>query len=353
MVQIVPIILAGGQGKRLWPLSTQTCPKQFHALINEYSLLQNTLLRLTHFSTWETPIIITHERYRFLVAEQIQQLNQTATILLEKQSHNTTAAITLATRYALSHYQDPMMLILPCDHIIEDLNGFFQMVEAGVTAADKGKLVTFGVTPTYPATIYGYIRKGKFLSQINAFEVQTFVEKPQETLAMSYFKSQEYFWNSGIFLFYATHLLQELQQHAPEINTACQKAMATIETTRDFIYINDSLENCPFLPIDRTIFEHTQDAVVFAFQGKWQDLGTWDALYAISPKDPFGNVIHGKNIYNESTTNSYLFSTKPILYTSGLNHCCIIATEDTILVADLRHYHPSISPSNTDDKNPT
>lgn len=335
---VVPIILAGGQGQRLWPLSTQSYPKQFLPLINQYSLFQNTLQRLADFSYLEPALVVTLESYRFILQEQIQALNMEATILLERQPHNTTAAIALATHYALTKYEDPLLLILPCDHIIDDVKNFSHLIETSFELAKLGKLITFGVLPTYPATNYGYIQKGQPIENTDAWAVESFKEKPDESLAQSYFTSHAYFWNSGIFLFRASVFLKELQQHAPEISMACKKAMKAQQVTKDFVYIDDSLEECPNLPIDRVIFEKTSHAIVLQWSGNWQDLGSWEALYAVSPKDELGNVVLGEHIMSVATTNSYLYSTKPELHVSGLNNCCVVATEEAVLVT---HLHKS------------
>lgn len=334
METIVPIILAGGSGKRLWPLSTQDYPKQFHCLFNSHSLLQSTLTRIHALSPHCDPLIVTNTHYRFIVAEQLQTLKLPAKILLEPKQFNTAAAITLAVLYALSEHSDPMFLVCPSDHQIGDTAQFAALISAAVSAAARGKLVTFGVVPTEPATDYGYIQKGPSLADSSAFEVHEFVEKPSKNLAEEYVDSGRYFWNSGIFLFQASVFLKELQQYAPDVLHACQQAMAHVVSERDFVHFDHMPETCPSLSIDRAVFEKTKQAIVMPFTGDWHDLGTWHSLYGLSAKDTMGNSKHG-HIVGHETKNSYLYSTHPLLVTFGIQNCCVVVTKDVVLVADL------------------
>ncbi len=334
METIVPIILAGGSGKRLWPLSTQDYPKQFHCLFNSHSLLQSTLTRIHAISPHCDPLIITNTHYRFIVAEQLQTLKLPAKILLELKQFNTAAALTLAVLYALSEHADPMILVCPSDHQIEDTAQFAALISAAVSVAERGKLVTFGVVPTEPATHYGYIQKGPALAGSSAFEVHEFVEKPSKKLAEEYVDSGRYFWNSGIFLFQASVFLKELQQYAPDVLQACQQAMAQVVSERDFVHFDHMPETCPSLSIDRAVFEKTKKAVVMPFTGDWHDLGTWHSLYGLSAKDTMGNALHG-HIVSHNTKSSYLYSTHPLLVTCGIQNCCVVVTKDVVLVADL------------------
>lgn len=331
---LIPIILAGGAGKRLWPLSTEVFPKQFHSLLHPESLLQTTLLRFQNFADTGDPIIVTHTQYRFIVAEQLRQLDLKATILLEKTSHNTTAAVTLAALFALSQHDDPILLICPSDHLIDDAQ-FYQFIQSRISLAKQGKLVTFGVPPTHPSTQYGYIQKGALISQDpQVYAVDQFIEKPPETKAKKMVASEQYFWNSGIFLMQASVLIKELEQFAPDILSTCRLMVEHSEVNRDFVHCEDRLEQCSNLSIDRIIFEKTQRAVVSPFQGVWQDLGNWNTLYAVSQKDSMGNV-QDDHVISIRTENSYLHSTKPLLVTCGIKNCCVVVTEDAVLVADL------------------
>lgn len=335
MATLVPIILAGGIGKRLWPLSVQSYPKQFHCLFNQQSLFQTTVTRLNAFADACDPLIITHRDYRFIVAEQLLAFNPSARILLEQQHHNTAVAITLAVLYAISEQSDPMILVCPSDQYIGDASQFTALVNAAIPVAAKGKLVTFGVVPTEPATGYGYIQKGHAVADTIAFDVQKFVEKPSKKLAENYLESGQYLWNSGIFLFQASFFLEELQLHAPNILQGCNQAMSQIVSERDYIHFDSIPDTCPNLPIDIALFEKTQHAVVIPFPGEWHDLGTWHALYELSAKDTHGNVKHG-HIISQDTQNSYVYSTQPLLVaTCGIQDCCIVVTKDTLLIADL------------------
>lgn len=334
MTNLVPIILAGGSGKRLWPISTNQFPKQFHALLNQQSLLQATITRFSAFKDIEEPLIITHEKYRFILAEQLQTLHLKARILLENSPHNTGVATTLAALYAASLYSDPILLISPSDLHINDAPRFAALIEAAMHIAEQGKLVIFGITPTAPLTHYGYIKKGKRFADTNIHTVERFVEKPSEEVAKTYIESGTYLWNSGIFLLRASKLFQELGQYAPEILQACQHAMTHSVQERDFVYFDQVSENCPNLPLDRAVFEKTQHAVVIPFSGDWHDLGTWDALYELSDKDDSGNVKHG-HIVSLDSHNCYLYSTQPLLVSCGMQNCCIVVTKDAVLVTDM------------------
>lgn len=334
MTNLVPIILAGGSGKRLWPISTHQFPKQFHALLNQQSLLQATINRLSAFSDIEEPLIITQEKHRFVLAEQLQTLNKKARILLENSPHNTGVATTLAALYASSLYTDPILLISPSDLHINDAPRFAALIEAAVPIAEQGKLVVFGVHPTAPLTHYGYIKKGKRFTYTNIYTVESFAEKPSEEIAKKYIETGSYLWNSGIFLLKASALFQELNQFAPDILQTCQHAMAHVIQERDFVHFDQIPETCSHLPLDKAVFEKTQHAVVIPFAGEWHDLGNWEALYEISDKDEAGNVKHGQ-VLSLETKNSYLYSTQPILVTCGMQNCCIIVTKDAVLVSDM------------------
>lgn len=331
---ILPIVLAGGSGKRLWPMSTNELPKQFHCLLTRQSLLQSTLRRIHTLPNIAEPLILTQEQHRFVVAEQIHQLDISARILLEKAPHNTAAAITLGVLYALSQSSDPLILVCPSDQSIDNDAQFSACIHTAAQIATQGKLVTFGIVPTEPASQYGYIQKGNAFAQGKAYEVQKFVEKPTEKLAQSFLDSGDYFWNSGIFLFRASVFLEELRQYAPELLEGCQQAMGHIVIERDFVYLDTLLENCPNLPIDTVIFEKTRRAIVVPYLGEWHDLGTWNTMYALSKKDTYGNVTQG-DIVSFDTTNSYLYSKQSLLVTSGMRNCCIVVTQDAVLVADL------------------
>lgn len=336
MTSLVPIILAGGSGKRLWPISTKDFPKQFHTLINQQSLLQTTIERFNAFTDIEEPLIITQEKHRFILAEQLQTLNLKARILLEHAPHNTAVATTLASLYACSVYSDPILLICPSDLYIGDTSRFAALIQAAIPIAEQGKLVVFGIQPTGPLTHYGYIQKGKRFTYTNMYTVARFVEKPSEDLAKTYLESGDYLWNSGIFLLQASTLSQELKQFAPDILQACQQSMAHAIPERDFVHFPPVPEPCPSLPLDRAIFEKTQHAVVIPFAGEWHDLGTWNTLYELSNKDEHGNVKQGQ-ILSLDTKNSYLYSTQPILVTCGIQNCCIIVTKEAVLVKDMSH----------------
>jgi len=334
MSTIIPIILAGGRGTRLWPLSNGNTPKQFLPLQNQQSLLQSTLQRLKYISEASEPIIVTHEKYRFIVADQVKQSHQNAIIMLEKQQHNTAAAITLAALYARLKISDPILLVLPADHIISDYTQFSSLVKTSIQYALQNNLVTLGILPVSPNTEYGYIKKGNKLPNNSiGYYVNQFIEKPEYDVASAYVDSGDYFWNSGIFIFQASTFLHELQQHAPDVLLACQQAIQHITVERDFIYIDDPMKTCPNISIDNAVFEKTQQAVILPFNGEWHDLGDWETLFASGVKDKQDNVKIG-HVLSINTEHCLLYSTKPVLVTSGMKNCYIIATENAVLVAN-------------------
>ncbi len=334
MTTIIPIILAGGRGTRLWPLSNDNTPKQFLSLQNQQSLLQATLQRLNYIPTVSEPIIVTHEKYRFIVAEQVKQLNQNACILLEKQQHNTAAAIALAALYSGSQHSNPILLVLPVDHLMTDYTQFSNLVNISITYALQNWLVTIGILPSSSNTEYGYIKKGnKLPNGCIGYHVNQFIEKPGAEEASAYVDSGDYFWNSGIFIFQASTFLHELQHHAPDILSACQHAIQHVTVERDFIHIDDPMITCPDVPIDKAVFEKTKRAVVLPFHGEWHDLGGWESLFTLGLKDKQDNVTSG-HVLSFNTEHCFLYSTKPLLVTSGMKNCYIIATEDAVLVAN-------------------
>ena len=334
MTTIIPIILAGGRGARLWPLSNDNTPKQFLPLQNQQSLLQATLQRLKYIPEASDPIIVTHEKYRFIVAEQVKQSHQNAIVMLEKQQHNTAAAITLAALYARSNISNPILLVLPVDHLLSDYSQFSTLVKISIQYALQNSLVTLGILPVSPNTEYGYIKKGNKLPNNSiGYYVNQFIEKPVYDAASAYVDSGNYLWNSGIFIFQVSTFLHELQQHAPDVLLACQQAIQHITVERDFIHIDDPMTTCPDISIDNALFEKTQRAVILPFNGEWHDLGDWETLFALGVKDKHDNVKSG-HVLSLNTEHCLLYSTKPVLVTSGMKNCYIVATENAVLVAN-------------------
>lgn len=305
---LIPVILAGGVGSRLWPLSREFHPKQFIALIDkEQSMLQLTLRRLEGLEGLAPPIIVCNEAHRFLVAEQLRQINiENARIILEPEARNTAPAVTLAAYEALTMDKDVTLLVLAADHLIQDIEQFHSAIAIGLRCAEKKLLVTFGVKPDSPETGYGYIRCQQSEQEFQV--VEEFVEKPNEATAQAYLKSDDYFWNSGMFMFRASTLLDELEQWAPDIRKACGDAYQTIQKDLDFYRISQEVfQKCRSESIDYAVMEQTKNAVVVPLKNGWNDVGSWSAIWDVSDKDRQGNATEG-DVMLEAVSNSYVRS---------------------------------------------
>ncbi len=337
--KIFPVIMAGGTGSRLWPLSRVLYPKQFLRLKGDLTMLQATVNRL-HNLACNDPIIICNEQHRFIVAEQLRQLNKrTENIILEPAGRNTAPAIALAALAAKrsSPECDPLMLVLAADHVIQQEEAFRDAVRAAIPYAERGKLVTFGIVPDMPETGYGYIRRGEVLlgaDEIKAFAVRTFVEKPNIETANDYVSSGEYYWNSGMFLFRAGRYLEELEKYRPDILSACEKAMAVVDPDLDFIRVDEeAFLACPEESIDYAVMERTADAVVVPMDAGWSDVGSWSSLWDVSDKTHEGNVCSGDVIALNSGNNLILSDTS-LIATVGVHNLVIVQTKDAVLIAD-------------------
>jgi mannose-1-phosphate guanylyltransferase len=332
---ILPIILSGGSGTRLWPLSRSQFPKQFLNLINSTSLFQDTLLRLPKESS--APVIICNEEHRFIVAEQLRQIDfNNSGIILEPIGKNTAPAIALSAINLLNKDQDPILLILSTDHIIEDKKLFFEAIDIAKTHAEKGMIVSLGIKPHSPETSYGYIEVNK--KDIgNFFEIKSFKEKPNEDLAVEYLNSGNYFWNSGIFLFKASSYIEELSKFEPEIFKICSKACQNIHLDSDFVRVNNKeFIKCPSKSIDHSIMEKTKKGVVVPIESIWSDVGSWNSLWEAKSKDSANNVSEGDVILNK-VKNSYIFSKDRLVSVSGVSDLIIIDTQDAILISDKKN----------------
>lgn len=329
---ITPVIMAGGSGSRLWPLSRTHYPKQFIPLVNEDSMLQNTITRLYSLSKSE-PIIICNDEHRFMVAEQLRNIGiNNASIILEPVGRNTAPAIALAAFNAISDGNDPLLLVLAADHVITKESAFIESVNKAKDAANDGMLVTFGIVPTHPETGYGYIKQGKHLGG-SLFQVEAFVEKPDLETAESYFSTKLYSWNSGMFLFKASTYLNELKKHNHEIYDICKLAIASTYSDLDFIRISEEIFNkCPDDSIDYAVMEKTDKAIVVPMDAGWSDVGSWSALWDVHNKDEGGNACRG-DVLLDSTTNSYIYAQNKLVTTVGISDLVIVETKDAILVA--------------------
>lgn len=335
MKSLVPIIMAGGTGSRLWPMSRELFPKQFLRLNGEQSMLQDTVTRLNGLSVLE-PLLICNEQHRFLAAEQLRQINQLSNnIILEPVGRNTAPAIALAALSATANGQDPLLLVLAADHVIENKDAFHHAIQLATPLAEQGKLVTFGIVATGPETGYGYIQRGDSFGE-SAFNVKRFVEKPDLPTATEYLASGEYYWNSGMFLFSAKRYLEELGAFRPDILTACQLAMADvkIDSVQDFIRVDlEAFSACPDESVDYAVMEKTTDAVVIPLDAGWNDVGSWSALWEVNERDDNGNALTG-DIFTHKTSNCYINTDDTLVAAIGVENLVIVNTKDAVLVID-------------------
>ncbi|HCP7472174.1 TPA: mannose-1-phosphate guanyltransferase [Escherichia coli] len=334
---ITPIILAGGSGTRLWPLSRVLYPKQFLKLNGNLTMLQATVERLNNMEC-DDPIVICNEQHRFIVAEQLRQINKlTDNIILEPFGRNTAPAIALAALLKLkkSQQEDSIMLVLAADHVVTNKVAFSQSVKNAIPSARSGKMVTFGIIPERPETGYGYIRRGAaYENSDNVFHVDKFIEKPDLETAEKYLASGEYYWNSGMFLFRASRYLRELKKFRPDILDACENAMANMTSDLNFVRIDEeSFSECPDESIDYAIMEATTDAIVVPMNAGGSDVGSWSSLWEISSKDCHGNSCFG-DVIKYSTENSYVYAESGLVTTVGVKDLVVVQTKDAVLIAD-------------------
>lgn len=329
---LLPVIMAGGSGTRLWPLSRTLYPKQFLSLNSRLTMLQETLHRLEKVEH-SPALVICNESHRFIVAEQLRQEGLAHSgILLEPIGRNTAPAVALAALQAQMDGSDPILLVLAADHEIQDEDSFIQAVLTAKEFAEKNKLVTFGIVPATPETGYGYIKTGKQLDG-GGYKVSAFVEKPEIELAKSYISNGGYLWNSGMFMFRASVFLNELKNFRPDILSVCEESLADSTHDLDFIRLNTKcFSDCPEESIDYAVMEKTTEAVVVPLNAKWSDVGSWSALWDISPKDEYGNAIRGDVLISDSA-NSYIYSQHRLIGAVGVKDLVVVETKDAVLVA--------------------
>jgi len=332
---MIPVILSGGSGTRLWPLSREAYPKQFLALVGRDSMLQATFKRIAPLAS-SAPLIVANEEHRFMVAEQLREIGCTpAAILLEPVGRNTAPAIAVAAFKAIADGADPLLLVLPSDHVITDAEGFRNAVNHAAKAAEAGALVTFGIVPTAPETGYGYIRAADFLSPQGdgPRRVAQFVEKPDAPTAEAYVASGEYFWNSGMFLFRASAYLKELEKHQPAIFAASREALSKAKTDADFVRLDKAaFTGCPSDSIDYAVMEKTADAAVLPISVGWNDVGSWSALWEVAQQDGDGNAHHGDVIASDCR-NTLAWADGRLVALLGLEDVVVVDTDDAVLVA--------------------
>jgi len=339
---LIPVVLSGGSGTRLWPLSRELYPKQLLPLVGERTMLQETVARLAGVADVGAPVVVCNESHRFMVAEQLRGFGSPPqAIVLEPVGRNTAPAVAVAALVALGRAapaangrvgeEDPVLLVLPADHVIRDVESFREAVAAGRAAAEQGKLVTFGVVPDRPETGYGYIRRAR--GEGPAYPVAEFVEKPDLATAVRYVQSGEYFWNSGMFMFRARTYLAELRQHAPAMLAACEAAVAAATRDLDFTRLPPAeFGACPADSVDYAVMEKTTAAVVVPLDAGWSDVGSWSALQDALPTDAQGNVTAG-DVITEGATGCYLHATSRLIAAVGLADHVVVETKDAVLVA--------------------
>ena len=340
---IVPIILAGGTGSRLWPLSRESFPKQFLQLSDEdnYTLIQKTYKRIEDLENIFKPIIICNEEHRFIVGDQMRHINiDPLAIILEPSRRNTGPAIAIAAMKAIEYFEkeniDPILLILSSDHYIENLNEFQNSIKNSIELAEAGNLIIFGVIPTKPATGYGYIKAENTINEGNyiANKVEKFIEKPDLKTAELLVKDKKYSWNSGMFVFKASSIIKELSEFEPEIINNCKKSLKGSKVDLDFLRLdNSSFSKCADLSIDVAVFEKTKNAYVLPMDCGWDDIGNWESIWNISNKDIDGNSVKG-NVITKGMKSSLIRGEEKLIVSLGLKDIMIIDTKDALLVAN-------------------
>jgi mannose-1-phosphate guanylyltransferase/mannose-6-phosphate isomerase len=333
--KIVPVILSGGSGTRLWPLSREQLPKQLLALVgNDRTMLQDTVVRVRDVPAIQSPIVVCNEEHRFLIADQLAEMGVAdARILLEPIGRNTAPAVALAAEVLLSQAEsteDPLLLVLPADHVIADAAAFRAAVTVAAPFATAGKLVTFGVVPTAPETGYGYIRHGEL--RAGTAPIEEFIEKPNQTRAASFLQAGGYLWNSGMFLFSARSYLRELQRQAPTIAGSVAVACSNVRRDGQFIRIDRAaFEACPSDSIDYAIMEGAESGMVVPLDAGWSDVGSWSSLHEAMVPDGNGNALRG-DVLAQDTTNSLVIAESRLVATVGLKSHVVVETKDAVLV---------------------
>ena len=336
--KILPVIMCGGTGSRLWPLSRASFPKQFLELDfgDSTTFLQNTINRFKKNPNFEDPLFICNEEHRFIVAEQIRKINIKASgILLEPLSRNTAPAITVASLKAKEIFKDPVILVLPSDHLIKDLETFLEVIYKGIIYAENGKIVTFGIKPDKPETGYGYIesKNGLDSKNIKGEEILSFIEKPNIEKAEYLISQNRFNWNSGMFLFKAADMLEEIKVKAPEILKLCKESLKGENYDLDFQRLSEeSFSRCPNISIDKAIMEKTSLGIVLPLNVGWSDVGSWQSMWEVGRKDKKNNVIYG-DIVSENVKDSYLRSEKRLIVGIGFEDMVVVDTDDALLVA--------------------
>lgn len=333
MVPVVAVVLSGGSGTRLWPLSRKAYPKQFLSLYGKETMFQQTLERLKGIEGLSEIIIVANEEHRFIVAEQMRQCGMKGRILLEPFGKNTAPAIALASLDILKRYPEAHMLVLSSDHAMETVEPFIDAIKSAASLSSQDLLVTFGVVPTAPETGYGYIKTAQSIGE-EGYRVGAFIEKPCKEVALQMLEAGGHYWNSGMFMFKVSVVLNELKRYRLDIYNACQDAVLSEQQDLDFIrFDTEKFGLIPAESIDYALMESSQNVAMVPYTGMWSDVGSWDALWNITEKDSSGNVVIG-NVLALDTRNSYIRSTSKRIAVSGVEGLIVVATDDAVLVAD-------------------
>jgi len=330
---LTPVLLSGGVGSRLWPVSRETYPKQFLPLAGELSMLQETLRRTSGLEE-TSPLVVCNEEHRFMVAEQLRQVDiRASALILEPEGRNTAPAVALAAIQALANDPEALLLVLPADHVIRDVDAFVDAVGRAVPLAQKGRLMTFGVVPSSPETGYGYIKCGAELDA-GLYDLERFVEKPDVATAQAYLDSGNYLWNSGMFLLRAATYLDELAEYAPGMLSCCREAMADATIDMDFVRpAADKFLACPSDSIDYAVMEKTGAGGVVSLDCGWSDVGAWSALWDVATRDGDGNVCKG-DVMLDNCAGSYFRSESRLVAGIGVTDLVVVETADAVLVSD-------------------
>ena len=336
-MRIIPVVMCGGIGTRLWPASRESRPKQFIPLFAGQSPFQDTILRVGAAELFDKPIVVTHSDFRFVVADQLRELGVEADIVLEPVRRDSGPAVAVAAALAAQRSDNAIVLVLAADHAVSDKVAFAATCRAALAAAEVGRIVTFGIRPTFPATGYGYLAKGAALDDGATFALDAFVEKPDATRAAEYL-NRGYLWNSGNFLFRAETMLAEIDSHAPAINLAARRSISRAVRDLDFLRLDKTeFERSPKISIDYAVMEKTTKGAVTTATYAWSDIGTWDAVWALSPKDSAGNALIGA-AHVDDATNVFVRSEPGVLTTViGIDDAIVISTGDAVLVTTRAH----------------
>ena len=329
---LTPVLLSGGVGSRLWPVSREAHPKQFQPLAGELSMLQETLRRTSDLEE-SAPLVVCNEEHRFMVAEQLRQGDLSASaLILEPEGRNTAPAVALAALQALEQDSEALLLVLPADHVMQDVAAFVAAVGKAIPLAQQGRLMTFGVVPSGPETGYGYIKCGATI-EADLYDLERFVEKPDADTAQAYVESGNYLWNSGMFLMRAVSYLEELALHNPQMMTACKDAMAGAQVDMDFVRPDaEAFHNCPSDSIDYAVMEKTDKGAVVSLDCGWSDVGAWSSLWDVAERDADGNARIG-DVVVDNCHNNYLRSESRLLAATGVDDLVVVETADAVLVS--------------------